>query len=163
MAQDGKNATPPASNTVNIRSKAVSPVETAPGEGIALKVTNALNKPIDARLELQKTKNDPKPVVIEAPNGVATASVPPGEYKAYVYAFFEKVPVLVEAVAVSIKAGSATLLNITVVEGSGSHSIFDFDKDCDFALDRVELACGTKPNDATDIPGRVTLPLESRI
>lgn len=157
-------ADPPAApEKVTIRSTAVKPVDTAPGEGIALKVTDTLNKPLDARLELQKTKNDPKPVRIEAPKGVATAPVPPGDYKAYIYAYFEQVPVLVDVYDISIKAGSTTLLNINVVEGSGSRSIFAFDKDCDFALDRVELACGTKPDDATDVPGRATLPLDSRV
>ena len=157
-----KPAGPPAKQ-VTIKSNAAPSVETAPGEGIAIKVTNALDKPLDARLELQTTKNDPKPTIIEAPKGVATANVPPGSYKAYVYAFFEKVPVMVDAWDISIKAGTVTILNVNVVEGSGSRPIFNFDKDCDFALDRVELACGTKPNDATDIPGRVTLPLDSRI
>lgn len=132
-------------------------------------ITDILGNDLPGRVELLppgalKKEGGPKPVVIEAPKGRLSADVPVGEYTAYVYVYFQGVPVLVDAPSVSIKAGASTLLPVSLLEGaSGNLSLLDFDKDCDFAIDRVELACKTDPANAASVPGYATLEQDLRV
>ena len=136
----------------------------SPGNGrLEINVTDVLGHDLPARVEL-KDKSGKQVAVFEAPKGRLQAQAPVGTYKAYTYFYCLQVPVLVDYQEVTVKSGSSAYLLVNLVEGaSGNRSLFDFDQDCDFALDRVETKSGTDPKSAVSIPGREVLPVDDRV
>ncbi len=143
-----------------------APRHAAPSAGngsIEINVTDVLGHDLHARVELQG-KHLKTPVVIDVPKGHVRGEAPAGTYKAYISVYSLQVPVLVDVQDVTIKAGDTAYLLANVLEGSaGNRTLMDFDKDCDFAIDRVEVKCGTNPEDAGSIPGREPIPSDTRI
>ncbi len=130
---------------------------------IEVNVTDVLGNDIPARVELQSPAL-PKPLRIEVPKGRTAADVPTGNFRAYVFIYWQKVLVMVDAKDVSVQAGKTAYLLTNLVEGAaGSLSILDFDQDRDFAIDRVEKECGTDPYNAGSIPGRPAIPFDERV
>ncbi len=95
---------------------------------------------------------------MEIENGVSDWVLPAGTYRAYVEVYERGVPILVEAKDVTLAAEGSAYLLVSLIEWGGeSLTLRDFDYDGDLAIDRVELASGTDPNDAASIPGRPML------
>jgi len=141
------------------------PTPRAPGRKgkVEVNVTDVLGHDLHARVELQSRETE-KPVVIEVPKGHIQADAPSGTYKAYVYVYSLQVPVLVDVQDVTIQSGEPAFLVVNLLEGAaGNRTLLDFDRDCDFAIDRVEVKCGTDPADARSIPGREMIPMDDRV
>ena len=122
-----------------------------------VEITNGLGQGLDARLQLLDEYGLP-PLTHEVNGGQLEATVPVGRYRAYMYVYDNGAPVLVGVYSLTLAEDQQSLLQETLLEGtSGNLSIRDFDFDGDLAIDRVELECGTDPEDATSTPGRPTL------
>jgi len=131
---------------------------------LEINITDVLGNDIPARVELQNPTTLPKPLRIEAPMGRLTADVPAGNYRAYVYIWWQKIPVMVDTKDLSVQEGKTAYLLTNLLEGAaGSLALLDFDQDRDFVIDRVEKACGTDPYNAASIPGRPTLVFDDRV
>lgn len=101
---------------------------------------------------------------VEVEKGVAEWKLPAGNYRVYVEVYELEVPVLVDSRDVKITAGGQSFLPVNVIEWGGETlTLRDFDYDGDLAIDRVETACGTDPNDAASIPGRPLLEYPSPV
>ena len=130
---------------------------------IEINVTDVLAHDLAARVELQR-EGGREPIVIEVPEGKYQGQVPVGRYKAYVYVYVMGVPVLVEAKDVDVAPGMSAFVLVNLLEGAGGGmSLFEFDRDTDFAIDRVEMACGTDRDNARSVPGRETIPIDLRV
>ena len=117
-------------------------------------ITNVLGAHLPARVDLF-SYDDGITVALDAPQGLVEAEQPTGSYRAYVHVLEAEVPVMVEAKDVDIRENQVTDLEVNLLEGAGGIvSLRGFDSDGDLALDRVELAMGTDPNNAGSIPGR---------
>lgn len=100
---------------------------------------------------------------VEVEKGVREWPLPAGDYRVYVEVYELGVPVLVEVRDVKVAAGSDAFLPVNLIEWGGTLTLRDFDFDGDLAIDRVELASGTDPNDASSIPGRPLLEYPSPV
>ena len=139
-----------------------SPAAVATGQ-LVIDVTDVLGQDLPAQVELQGT-DAPRREVVEVPEGKLEAAVPVGQYRAYVYVYVLGVPVMVEAKDVTVTPDRPAYILVNLLEGaSGNRSLLDFDGDCDFAIDRVEKACGTDPEDARSIPGRKRIVYDARV
>jgi hypothetical protein len=134
----------------------------AAGQGwIEINVTDVLGHDLQARVELQ---GGAAPIAIEVPKGKLRAQAPLGKYKAYTYVYCLQTLVLIDVQEVVVKNNGSAFLPVNLVEGAaGDKTLLDFDQDCDFALDSVEVKCGSDPKNAASIPGRETLPLDERV
>lgn len=132
----------------------------AQGE-VQIDITDVVGNNLPARIDFIAQGKDP--LILEIPQGHVKTRIATGTYKAYTYAYVLGVPVLVEVKEVKIGSGDTAFILVNLLEGSGARPLFDFDRDCDFALDRVELAEGTDPNDAASIPGKTALPLNDKV
>jgi len=139
---------------------------------LSVDVTDILGHDLPSRVELRPagaSSNNreaiaAKPLAFELPKGRLTIRAPEGRYDAFVFVYTLGVPVLVEIRDVALKPGEPAFLPVSLLEGSSSNRpLLEFDQDCDFVLDRVEIACGTDPADAASMPGKQTLPLNSRV
>jgi hypothetical protein len=136
--------------------------QAAKGE-LEINVTDVLGHDLQARVELQQ-QGLPKPILVEVPKGHLQTEVPAGSYKAYVFVYCLKIPVMVDAQDVTIKPGETVFLLTNVLEGTGgSRTLLDFDQDCDFAIDSVEVKCGTNPADPSSVPGREPILVDDRV
>ena len=143
-------------------SKAAPASEAGKGR-LDINVTDVLGHDLHARVEL-RAPGAGKPVAIEVPKGHVEAVAPVGAYKAYIYVYSLQVPVLVDVQDVAVKEKEPAFLVLNLLEGSaGNRTLLDFDKDRDFAIDRVELKCGTNPEDPCSIPGRDPIPYDQRV
>lgn len=134
-----------------------------PAGTLEIDVTNVLGKNLAARVDLQDASGH---VVLRtyAPKGQLTSEAPVGKFRAFVYAYESDVPILADARDVEVKPGETAYVAVSIIEGSGGKlGLVDFDFDGDFALDRVEIECGTKADDASSIPGKALLPAENRV
>ena len=143
-----------------IPAATAAPANAANGE-VQIDLTDVLGHDMPGRVDLRGAGKDP--VVLEIPQGHLQTNVPAGDYKSYIYAYVLGVPVLVDVKNAKIKSGATEFILVNLLEGSGQRPLFDFDKDCDFALDRVETAEGTNPADASSIPGKPALPFENKV
>jgi hypothetical protein len=143
-----------------IPAAAAAPANTANGE-IQVDLTDVLGHDLPGRVELNGAEKSP--IVLEIPQGHLKTNVPPADYKAYIYVYVLGVPVLVDVKSVKVRPNTTEFILLNLLEGSGQRPLFDFDRDCDFALDRVEVAEGTNPSDASSIPGKPALPFEDRV
>ena len=117
-------------------------------------ITNVLGAHLPARVDLF-SYDDGIMISLDAPQGLVESKEPAGAYRAYVNVLEAEVPIMVEARDVNILENQVTDLEVNLLEGSGGIvSLRGFDSDGDLALDRVELAMGTDPNNAGSIPGR---------
>lgn len=137
-----------------------SSANAANGE-LQVDLTDVLGHDLPGRVDLVSAGKGP--IVLEVPQGHLKKNIPAGDYKAYIYAYVLGVPVLVDVKNAKVKAGATEYVLLNLLEGSGQRPLFDFDRDCDFALDRVEVAEGTNPADASSIPGKPALPFEDRV
>jgi len=124
-------------------------------------ITDVLGNQLPSRVVLKDGHTSA--LTLEIPKGEHKAEVPAGEYKAYVYVYVLGVPVLVDVKNAKVRPGATEFVLVNLLEGSGQRPLFAFDRDCDFALDKVEIAEGTDPADAASIPGKVTLPVDDRV
>lgn len=100
----------------------------------------------------------------EAPQGKAQFQPSLGAFRAYVYVYDNKVPMLVHVQDVQIAKEKPASLAVNVLEGAGGKlGIRDFDYDGDLAIDRVELEAGTDPQNAASIPGRKPFVYDMRV
>lgn len=143
-----------------IPGAAAPPANTANGE-IQVDLTDVLGHDLPGRVNLHCAGKEP--IVLEIPQGHLKTNVPPADYKAYIYVYVLGVPVLVDVKNAKVQSGATEFILVNLLEGSGQRPLFDFDQDCDFALDRVEVAEGTNPADASSIPGKPALPFEDRV
>lgn len=137
----------------------------AVGEGkgqLQINLTNVLGHDLAGRVVLEGSSLE-QPYVIDVPKGNLTTEAPLGSYKAYVYVYTEGVPVLVDRKEVTVTSGNAAYVLLNLVEGSGSRPLLAFDQDCDFALDSVEIACGTDPANAGSVPGAKPVPSSDKV
>lgn len=138
--------------------------EETTGTGLLeINVTDILGHDIASRVELQQTEGETFRI-IEVPDGRVQAKIEPGKYKAYVSMYVDSVPVLIDVKSIAVKAGQTEFVLTELLEGTSGHrTIFEYDKDHDFAIDSAELAAGTDPADAASIPGREAIPMDDQV
>lgn len=126
-------------------------------------VTDVAGQRLPTRVELQ----DADGVIedrYEAPDGKGQFQASVGLYRAFIYVYDNKVPILVHAQEVHISREKTALLSVNLLEGAGGKlGIRDFDYDGDLAIDRVELEAGTDPQNAASIPGRKPFIYDSKV
>ncbi len=129
---------------------------------ITVTLKNVLGKALDGRVDLIRLgEGDSLSMEVQAGHAEQTAAA--GEYRIYVYIYDSGVPVLVEVKDAGVQAGKSTGIALQLLEGSsGALTIRDFDADGDLAIDRVEIASGTDPYNAAEVPGRRQLALDTR-
>jgi len=144
-----------------------------PGESVAapsgkqgsleVDLTTVLGQHIPGRVDLMPM-GEGSVHRLEVPEGRLEASVPVGEYRAYIYAYEEGVPILVEIQNISVTEGGMAFVLLNLLEGAvGSLNLRDFDSDGDLAIDRVEIEAGTDPYNAASVPGRAVLPFDTTV
>ena len=156
-AKDSKTK-PDAADPVAITSTAKS------GKGeLHIDVTNLVGTNLPARVDLYARGAKGQPLQqIDVPKGQITTPSAAGEYTAFVYVFQDEVPILVDAVDLSLKPGDTESIAVDLVEGNSPEMpLWRFDQDFDLALDRVEIALGTDPTNATSVPGEERFPIKS--
>ena len=127
----------------------------APLGDVFFEIIDVLGRELDAKIELHR-KGQVAPVIIKAPGGRAEAKFPEGPAEAYVYVYENGVPLLVDMQAIVISSAEPAYVLVNLLEGSSrNRPLRAFDRDFDLAIDRVELAMGTDPDDASSIPGEV--------
>jgi len=126
-------------------------------------LTTVLGHHIPGRVDLLPME-DRDTLHIEVPEGRKELEVPVGDYRAYIHAYEDGVPILVELQDVTVKENSMAFVLLNLLEGAvGSLSLRDFDSDGDLAIDRVEIEAGTDPYDPTSVPGKARLPFDTRV
>lgn len=126
-------------------------------------VTDVLGKYWGARVDLLNIE-DGKRYRFDFPEGKGEQKVPIGNFRAYIYAYDNAVPVMVQIKDITIKENQPVFIPITLLEGTtGPLVLRDFDSDCDLVLDRVEIESGTDPFNPLDIPGKKTIPVENKV
>jgi len=137
----------------------------SPGSGrIELDVTNVLGASLPCRVTLLPLSAEGRRLDFESAGGSIEETAPAGEYRAYVHVVEAGVPILVEVRDVRVEKDAAAMIPVNILEGtSGMLLLRDFDFDGDLALDRVELASGTDPQNAADVPGQSPLALPDSV
>ncbi len=126
-------------------------------------VTDVLGKYWRARVDLLNIE-DGKRYRFDFPEGKGEQKVPVGSFRAYIYAYDNGIPVMVQIKDITIKENQPVFIPITLLEGTtGPLVLRDFDSDCDLVLDRVEIESGTDPYNPLDIPGKKTIPVENKV
>lgn len=130
---------------------------------LEIDITDVLGHHLPVRIDLIDFLGNP-PIQVEAAEGHSEMRLPVGEYRAYVHVYEEGVPVLAEIRDLEIRQDRDAYLLVSLLEGaSGALRLRDFDADGDLAIDRVELASGTDPYNAAEVPGRAPLPFDTRV
>ncbi|HOK09901.1 MAG TPA: CehA/McbA family metallohydrolase [Candidatus Hydrogenedens sp.] len=126
-------------------------------------VTDAVGKYWGARIDLLELETG-KRYRFDFPEGKGEQNVPIGQFRAYIFAYDNGVPVMVQIKDITIKENQPVFLPITLLEGTtGPLVLRDFDGDCDLVLDRVEIEAGTDPYNPLDIPGKKTIPINDKV
>ena len=129
--------------------------DSVPCGSLQVDVTDVVGRDLPAWVELHGKSDPARRLTIDVPNGRAETQVPMGTYIAYVYVYSQDTLILVDALEVNVPKDSPTFMPANLLEGaSGNRPVRAFDKDGDCVIDRVELACGTDPEDAASVPGR---------
>lgn len=130
---------------------------------VSLDITDAAANPLRARVNaIGLERGERHSLDVEA--GEAEWSLPSGDYRVYVEVYERGVPVLVEVKDIQLAPGGNAYVLVNLLEWGGETlTLRDFDFDGDLAIDRVELASGTDPKDASSIPGRPLLELPSPV
>lgn len=139
---------------------AVQPSSSGPEGALQIDVTDVLGTDLHARIALRRAADGAGPeVILDVPKGRREASVPVGKYTVYTQVYESGCLILVDVRDLSVREGDTAYLPITLLEGTaGTRPLAAFDKDCDGAMDRVELSCGTNPDDAASVPGQTVVP-----
>ncbi len=95
--------------------------------------------------------------------GLSDRLIPAGKYKAYIRALWQYVGYVVDIQDVEVIAGDVTTVESAFAEAAGRVGLPAFDTDFDGVIDRVEHEVGTDPRDATDIPGRQRLDIDTGV
>lgn len=128
-----------------------------------LNVTDVTGKSLSSRLELQDAQGELEGRY-EAPTGTTQFQPSLGAYRAYIYVYDNRVPMLVHVQDVHVTKEKPASVSVNLLEGaSGKLGIRDFDYDGDLAIDRVELEAGTDPQNAASIPGRKPVVFDQRV
>jgi hypothetical protein len=126
-------------------------------------VEDILGRKLPAKVELRGRDGDLTNAA-GAPSGTAILTQPVGDWDAYIYVYDNGVPILSEVQKVAVVKGKTSLVSVKILEGSGGQRrLSAFDQDHDGALDRVELAMGTRPDSAASVPGMKTLDWDSSV
>lgn len=89
--------------------------------------------------------------------GIGETQLLPGDYQAHVSVAHLGTYFLVDVKPVHVAADDTTYLILSLIEGSASLPLEQFDRDHDLAIDRVELEQGTDPDDPASLPGHERL------
>ena len=163
--QPAESAASPAESTPSpVESKAAAKPRPKGETGLLdVSVMDVGGRSLAARVELQ----DAEGVVedrYEAPQGKSQFQPSLGAFRAFVYVYDNKVPILVHVEDVQIGKEKPAAISVNLLEGaSGKLGIRDFDFDGDLAIDRVELEAGTDPQNASSIPGRKPFIYDMRV
>jgi len=126
-------------------------------------VTDVVGKYWGARVDLLNIE-DGKRYRFDFPEGKGEQKVPIGDFRAYIFAYDNGVPVMVQIKDITIKENTPIFLPLTLLEGTtGPLVLRDFDSDHDLVLDRVEIESGTDPYNPLDIPGKKTIPVKNKV
>ena len=166
LESPGAAATSTSTASIASKEEAQSPptpqVPTETGT-VEVDVANAVGINLPCRVDFVDFYGSP-PRRVEIASGQHTLELPVGDYRCYIHVYDQGVPVLGEILDFTVKAGSTAYVMPNILEGSGGRmGIHGFDSDGDLAIDRVELAHGTDPNDAASMPGRPTLPFNREV
>lgn len=130
---------------------------------VSIHLTNVLGKALNGRINLVDLETGSNSG-IEVKDGRGEGALPQGTYRAYANVYCEGVPVMVDVQDLTVTAGQSTPMSVNLLEGSsGALTVRDFDADGDLAIDRVELASGTDPYNAAELPGKPTLQADTRV
>ena len=158
-----KNSPPKQSIPTNQYENQQYSEYSGPKGTLDIDVTDVLGKYWGARVDLLNIE-DGKRYRFDFPEGKGEQKVPVGSFRAYVYAYDNGVPVMVQIKDITIKENQPVFIPITLLEGTtGPLVLRDFDSDCDLVLDRVEIESGTDPYNPLDIPGKKTIPVENKV
>ncbi len=134
----------------------------APGT-LDVDITTVAGEDLDARIDLISFADLPL-LQLEVQNGKLEAPVPAGDYRAYVHVYHYGVPVLVDVQDIRVAEAETAFLLVNLLEGAaGRLGVRDFDYDGDLAIDRVEVAVGTDPQNAVEVPGKAVLPFDDQV
>ncbi len=125
-------------------------------------LTNIAGAMLSGRVDLTDNSGNP-PIVIPILNGSGAGTVPESDYRAWVYAFDDQIPVLVAVSDVAVSQANPAEITAELTEGSGSLSLLNFDQDYDFVLDRLELELGTNAQDPSSYPGAVPVAVSDAV
>ncbi|MCX8065686.1 MAG: CehA/McbA family metallohydrolase [Candidatus Hydrogenedentes bacterium] len=126
-------------------------------------ITDALGKHWGGRVDLLDLETG-KRYRIDYPEGKGEKQVPIGSFRAYIFAYDNGVPVMVEIRDIVIKENQTTFLPLSLLEGTvGPLVLRDFDSDCDLVIDRVEIEAGTDPYSPLEVPGKKTIPVKDQV
>lgn len=124
---------------------------------LTIDITDIRGRYLDSTIRLDDQSSD-KTLSIHVPDGMKDVKVNQGNYKAYISVYAQGVPYVVESRQITIQEGKTTYLLYELLEGaSGQTPLSAFDQDRDLFIGRVELQENTDPDDATSVPGVVTL------
>lgn len=118
----------------------------------SVKVADILEQSLPARVRLL---NDQGNLVarFDVPEGRADLQFTVGRYTALVDVYDDGVPILVHIQPIALPSAPSPAIVVSLLEGSGSRNLAQFDGDLDLALDRLEVEHNTNPEDARDSPG----------
>ncbi len=123
-------------------------------------ITDALGKHWSGRIDLLELETG-KRYRVDFPEGKGEKKVPIGNFRAYIFAYDNGVPVMVEIRDITVKENTETFLPVTLLEGTvGPLVLRDFDSDCDLVIDRAEIEAGTDPYNPIEVPGKKTIPIK---
>jgi len=138
-------------------------VPEGPKGNVQIDVTDVLGNDAPAYVEFHAVGDAlPTPFVVDVPSGRSVEAVPVGSYTAYVYIYTVGTCVMVDAQPVEVREGDTSYVLVQLLEGaSGNRFLPAFDRDCDGAIDRVEVQCGTDPEDGRSVPGEAQRPFDT--
>ncbi len=139
--------------------------ERCPKGTVEIDVTDILGNERHSIIELRPAGAKAREVIkVDVPEGRLRKAVPAGRYECYIYVVENGFPVLIEAQGIDVAEGGTCFVPVSLLEGtSGNKPLSAFDQDNDLVLDRVELAWGTDPQDAADVPGRKRLSFDNKV
>jgi hypothetical protein len=164
-AQPADDGTSPAASSASVyETKAAAKAKPKGETGLLdVSVMDVGGRSLAARVELQDGEGGVEDSY-ETPQGKSQFQPSLGAFRAFVYVYDNKVPVLVHVEDVQISKEKSAAISVNLLEGaSGKLGIRDFDLDGDLAIDRVELEAGTDPQNAASIPGRKPFIYDMRV
>ncbi len=132
---------------------ATGPIESAT---FSVSVEDVVGKPLAARVRLLDGAYTLSGR-FDVPNGSGSFQHARGQYTALVEVYDGAVPILVHVAALTLSAAQPAELKVSVLEGSGTRSLAEFDRDLDLALDSLEVQHGRDPQNARSTPGEPVL------
>jgi hypothetical protein len=122
------------------------------GPSFSVQIRDILGQPLKSRVRLVDA-NGALLARFEAPEGTGSFSFRAGRYTALVDVYDDGVPILVHVAPLDLSGSGTGSIEVSVLEGSGSRNLAQFDRDLDLALDSLEAEQGTDPEDARSTPG----------